>query len=148
MENRPKGAIGVYVINKQNQLLLLLRTSTHGKGTWAPTGGHIEYGERFFDAARRESLEESGIDVTKIEVMGVTSNVYDKEKKHYITVHVKALKYKGKEKVMEPEKASEIKWVDLDKLHKNMFPSNISFFALNPLCLCDSGKNWKKCHGK
>lgn len=145
---RPKGAVGVYILNKQKQLLLLLRNSEHQGGKWCPPGGHIEYGEDFKETAIREAKEESGILVKKIEIMGVTSDVYPAEKRHYITVHVKAVDWVGKERIAEPEKCFQMRWFNLNKLPKNLFPANKHFLSQNPLCLCGSGKKFRECHGK
>jgi 8-oxo-dGTP diphosphatase len=145
---RPKGAVGIYILNKWKQLLLLLRNSEHQGGKWCPPGGHIEYGEDFQEAAAMETKEESGIKVKKIEILGVTSDVYPEEKRHYITVHTKAVDYSGKERIVEPEKFLAIKWFDLNKLPRNLFPANRHFLSQNPLCLCGSGERFKKCCGK
>jgi 8-oxo-dGTP diphosphatase len=146
-ELRPKGAIGIYIV-EGDKILLYLRNSAHAGGTWCPPGGHIEYGETFLEAARRETKEEAGIDVEDIEVMGVTSDVYDNEKRHYITVHTKPIKYKGTPSLMEPDKFDDMKWFDLSELPENLFPGNKHFLSLNPNCLCGSGKKYNDCHGK
>lgn len=145
---RPKGAIGTYILNEKKQLLLLLRNSEHQGGRWCPPGGHIEYGEDFKDAAIRETKEESGINVKEIEILGVTSDVYPEENRHYITVHVKAVEYFGKEMIAEPEKCFEMRWFDLNNLPKNLFPANKHFLSQNHLCLCGSGKKFNECHGR
>ncbi|OGZ01443.1 MAG: hypothetical protein A2946_01060 [Candidatus Liptonbacteria bacterium RIFCSPLOWO2_01_FULL_53_13] len=147
-ELRPKGAIGVYLINQKGELLLLLRTSPHGNGTWSPPGGHMEYGETFSDTAKRETKEESGVEVGDIEIMGVTSDVYPEEEKHYVTVHVKALTYSGEPRIAEPNKCKEMKWFNLGNLPENLFPANKHFFAQNPDCPCESGRKYKTCHGR
>lgn len=144
---RPKGAIGIY-ITRDDEILLFLRNSVHAGGTWAPPGGHIEYGESFLEAARRETKEESGVDVRDIEIIGITSDVYLNEGRHYITAHTKPTLYEGTPKIMEPEKFDDMKWFNLSKLPDNLFPSNKHFFSLNPDCLCGSGKKFKKCHGQ
>ena len=56
--------VGLYILNKNEQLLLGLRKSSHGCGTWCPPGGHLEYGESFEQAASRETLEETGLNVS------------------------------------------------------------------------------------
>ena len=145
---RPKAAVSVYILNKEKELLLLLRSSKHGLGTWCPPGGHIEYGESFAKASAREAFEESGIKVLKTVLWGVTNDVYRKGKKHFVTAHLKAVAYKGNPSIKEPDKASAIKWFPLNALPKNLLLSNIHFFADNPLCLCGSGKKHDKCCGK
>ena len=37
--------VGLYLFNDKHQLLLGLRKSSHGNGTWCPPGGHMEFGE-------------------------------------------------------------------------------------------------------
>jgi len=145
---RPRGAVGVYVLNKKNQLLLLLRNSSHQGGMWCAPGGHIEYGESFEDTAIREAKEECGINVKKIAFLNATSDVYDSEKKHYIGIHLKAVAYTGIPKLTEPDNFFEIKWFDLNNLPTNLLPGNKHFFEQNPMCLCGSGKKHTSCHGK
>lgn len=50
---RPLIGLGVLIFNHQGQLLLGQRRSTLGEGTWAPPGGHLEYGESLEDCAPR-----------------------------------------------------------------------------------------------
>lgn len=144
---RPKGAIGIYILNSDYELLLFLRKSKHANGTWCPPGGHIEYGESFLEAAKRETLEESGIEVQDIELLGVTSDVYLDEKRHYITVHTKPVHLSGEPRIMEPEKFEDMRWFKLNSLPENLFPANKHFFGSNPHCLCGSKKNFINCHG-
>jgi 8-oxo-dGTP diphosphatase len=143
---RPKGAIGVYIV-ENGKILLFLRKSKHANGTWCPPGGHIEYGESFLQSAQRETKEEAGIEIKDIEILGVTSDVYEAENKHYITVHTKPTSFSGQPALMEPEKFSEMKWFDLSQLPENLFPANKNFLAQNPPCLCGSGRNFNECHG-
>lgn len=145
-ELRPKGAIGVYIV-RDGKICLFLRNSKHAGGTWCPPGGHIEYGESFFDAGSREAKEESGIDVKDLEILGVTNDVYENEKKHYVTVHTKPVSYDGEPALMEPDKFDEMRWFDLSALPENLFPANKRFLAQNPDCLCGSGKKYMSCHG-
>ncbi|MCX6798300.1 MAG: NUDIX domain-containing protein [Candidatus Falkowbacteria bacterium] len=147
-ELRPRGGVGVYIINERQELLLLLRNSVHAAGFWCPPGGHIEYGESFLQAAVKETKEESDINVSVVETIGVTGDVYPAEQKHYITVHLKAVKYDGEAKLMEPNKFSALKWWPLQELPANIFPAVKSFLEGNPPCLCGSEKKYKFCHGR
>lgn len=148
IELRPRGGVGVYIINSDNEVLLTLRNASHASGSWCPPGGHIEYGESFLQTAARETKEEVDMDIDGIEVMGVTGDVYPLEKKHYITIHLKALKYSGAPKIMEPDKCASLKWFPLDALPDNLFPAVKNFLDTNPPCLCGSGKKYRDCHGK
>lgn len=146
-ELRPRGAVGVYIL-EGDKILLLLRKSSHGNGTWCPPGGHIEYGESIFTAAQREAKEEVGADIGDFEILGVTSDVYNDEKKHYLTVHVKVTNYSNNVSLLEPDKFHEMRWFSLNNLPENMFLVNKNLFVQNPLCLCGSGNRHNECHGK
>ena len=50
-----------WVTDPARTRLLLVRHRAHG---WSCPGGHVEPGERLADAARRELLEETGIDAS------------------------------------------------------------------------------------
>jgi ADP-ribose pyrophosphatase YjhB (NUDIX family) len=55
------------------RVILVKRARNPFKGSWVLPGGFIEYGETVEDAAIREMLEETGIQVELIEVLGVYS---------------------------------------------------------------------------
>lgn len=145
---RPKVGVGVYLINDNNEVLLSLRSSVHVSGFWCAPGGHMEYGETFLEAGARETKEEVDIDVSEVDVVGVTSDVYPEENKHYITVHMRATKYSGTARLMELNKFTDMKWFSLSKLPENIFPATKLFLEENHLCLCNSGLKYKQCCGK
>jgi 8-oxo-dGTP diphosphatase len=52
--------VAVYILNSRNQILLL----KHKKlDVWLPPGGHVETNELIHEAAFREVIEESGVDI-------------------------------------------------------------------------------------
>lgn len=55
----------VYLHNAAGELLLLQRRKSPNEGLWSPIGGKLEMGtgESPFEAARRETLEETGLEV-------------------------------------------------------------------------------------
>jgi len=57
--------------NGDTSLLLLRRAVEPGIGAWDLPAGYLEPGESFEQAAVRETLEESGIEVRLIELAGV-----------------------------------------------------------------------------
>lgn len=123
MENIIKIGVGLYIFNEQNQLLLGLRKSAHGNGTWCPPGGHLEFGESFEEAACREAKEETGLMVSEadVSVYGVTNDFFEETGKHYVTIHLLTHNFEGVPKVCESEKCVEWHWFKLDNLPKNLF---------------------------
>ncbi len=103
--------------NKKGEVLLGLRKSSHGNGEWAFPGGHIEFGETIFAAAKREALEEVGLEIdgmTLISAIDVLRYVAT-EGKHYISLCI-AASATGEPKNLEPEKCVEWRWCDMDNL--------------------------------
>ncbi|OGG40852.1 DNA mismatch repair protein MutT [Candidatus Kaiserbacteria bacterium GWA2_50_9] len=117
---RPRVGVGV-IIKKDGKVLLGKRKGSHGEGSWAFPGGHLEFGETFEDCARRETLEETGIEITNIRPATFTNDIFKEEQKHYLTAYVTAEYSVGEVKAMEPEKCEEWKWFEWDKLPKPFF---------------------------
>lgn len=129
MENIVRVGVGVYLFNARHQVLLGLRKSAHGNGTWCPPGGHLEFGESNEQAAIREVMEETNISVKPedVSLQGVTNDFYKESNKHYITLHFFCKKFSGDPQLMEPDKCEKWQWFDLDNLPKNLFLSNQNF---------------------
>ncbi|MCA9486673.1 NUDIX domain-containing protein [Candidatus Woesearchaeota archaeon] len=128
-EQRPKVGIGVY-IRKNGACLFMLRKGSHDEGKWSPPGGHLEYKESFEDCAKRETLEETNISIKNVSLLAVTNDVFEKEGKHYVTVHLVADYESGEAKIMEPEKISALRWVHWEDLPKPLMLSNENFLKL------------------
>jgi 8-oxo-dGTP diphosphatase len=59
---RNRYAARVLVLDAENHLLMFRFTPDDRPPLWATAGGELEQGESFVDGARRELLEETGID--------------------------------------------------------------------------------------
>jgi 8-oxo-dGTP diphosphatase len=118
--DRPLVGVGVIII-KNKKVLLLKRLHSHGDGTWAFIGGHLEFNESLEDCAKREVFEEIGVKIKNIKPVAFTNDFFSKENKHYVTLFLTAEIESGVEKNMEIEKASEIKWFSWDKLPTPLF---------------------------
>ncbi|MDB5168957.1 MAG: 8-oxo-dGTP diphosphatase [Candidatus Saccharibacteria bacterium] len=118
--------VGVLVF-KQGQLLLCQRTGSHGANSWAPPGGHIEFGEEFTEAAAREAREETGLEITNMRLVGVTNDFFEPEKKHYITVWIASDWLGGEPRIMEPDKCLSMHWETFDNLPTELFTSFKNF---------------------
>lgn len=58
---------------REGQAVLLLRAIEPRKDTWAIPGGFVEMGETTEEAARRETAEETGLEVALASLLGVYS---------------------------------------------------------------------------
>ncbi len=118
-QQRPKVGVGVMIL-KDGKVLLQKRQGSHGAGEFAFPGGHLEYMESFEQCAKRETMEEVGIEIENIRFQFL-SNVKKYAPKHYVHVGLIADWKSGEAKTLEPEKVTEVGWYDLDHLPEPIF---------------------------
>lgn len=119
-ERRPMVGVGVLIL-KDGKILLGKRKGKYGEGMWCPPSGHLEFREDIFDCARRETLEEAGIQVTNLRIGPFTNDNNLPYEKHYITLFVIADYKTGDPRVMEPDKCEEWDWFEWSDLPRPLF---------------------------
>lgn len=119
----PKVGIGVMIQNKRGQVLLGLRKGSHGAGEWSFPGGHLDFGETIFECARRETQEETGLDINEFKLISVADErrYIKSDGKHYLNIGIKGIYKAGKPEVKELDKCLEWKWFSLDDLPDKLF---------------------------
>lgn len=119
----PRVGIGVMIRNKKGQVLMGLRKGSHGSGEWSFPGGHMEFGERIFETAKREVKEETGLDIEEFKLISVADEMrYIKtDGKHYLNIGVEGEYQSGEPNLEEPDKWETWKWFDLNDLPNNLF---------------------------
>ena len=114
----------IYLIikNKEGKILLQRRQGTRlWPGFLALPAGHVDEGENVYDAAIREAREELSITITKQDIIdSFVVNRRNKSLAPYFDVYFEISSYEGKIKINEPEKCSELKWVDINSLPNDM----------------------------
>ena len=118
-EQRPRVGIGVLVF-KEGKVLLGKRKNSHGTGEYAGTGGHVEYMESFEECAKRETLEEAGIEIENIRFLCLV-NVKEYAPKHYVDIGLIADWKSGEPKAMEPEKLESWNWYEIKDVPGPLF---------------------------
>ena len=120
-QNQVRVGVGCWIFNPAGQILLGHRKSKHGANTWAPPGGHLEFGETPQQCASRELCEETGIIIPEnmIYIISFTNDVF--QDKHYITIHCRTDNIVATPIIMEPDKCDQWKWFDLNKLPIPLF---------------------------
>lgn len=119
METRyPKVGVGV-MIWKDGKVLMGKRKSAHGEGEYAWPGGHLEYNETIEECAKRETMEETGMEIKNVRFLRVVNGrVYGK---HYVDVGMIADWKSGEPQLREPEKCESWDWYDPKKLPEPLF---------------------------
>ena len=120
MNQRPYIGIGVIII-RNGKILLGKRRNAHGAGSWCCPGGHLEYGESFETCARREVMEETGLEIMNIRKGTFTNDRFEKEDRHYVTLFMLADCPEGTPAVREPEKCERWDWFSKTALPRPLF---------------------------
>ena len=71
----PRLVVTTIPINDTGDVILLRRGIEPGRGWWAQPGGFLEVDETVTEAAMRETLEETGLDVEPGEIIGLYSRL-------------------------------------------------------------------------
>lgn len=120
MTSRPSVGVGVFIW-KDGKFLMGRRIGKHGQDTWSIPGGYLEYGETFEEAAARECLEETGMQITNIRFMTATNNLFPGEKKHTITIFLRADWQSGEPQITEPDKYIDLGWFTRSNMPQPLF---------------------------
>ena len=120
--------VGVLILNDANEVLLTLRKRLPEAGCWSIVGGKVEFMERLPDAAKRETVEETGLEVTLERLLGVTDHLLPNENDHWVAPVYLARTASGTLRNAEPDKTEAVRFCPLDTL-----PENLTLTAKNAL---------------
>lgn len=109
------------IIHRQDEVLLIRRSSSHGSGTWSTPGGHLDPGESLEECAVREALEETGVEVANVRFRAVTNDVFEDEGKHYVTVWMEGDYRSGEASVAADYELTEVGWFPWSALPSPLF---------------------------
>lgn len=114
--------VGVGVLVKMagsNKIFCGIRKNSHGAGSLALPGGHLEMYETWEQCAMREIREEMGISITNVQFVHVTNDIMLSESKHYVTIFIKSCSDEQPRNV-EPHKCqgwNTYSWQELKEIH-------------------------------
>ena len=126
IKDRPKVGVGILVVS-EGRVLFGKRMGAHGAGNWSFAGGHLEFGETVEECARRELLEETGLEATSLILGPWTNNVIDGNK-HYVTIFVFVNSFKGEVILKEPDRCEGWHWFKWEEIPMPLFPPVAQLF--------------------
>ena len=116
--------IGIIILNKYNDVLLLLRHSDaeiadsdmHLEGLWTLPSGKVKYGETFEIAATRKVYEETNLKINNPIVVSLSNDI--NEYSHYATIGLVTNNYSGEVNISD--EFVDCKWCNINDLPNNI----------------------------
>lgn len=119
-----KKLLTLVFVERAGEILLGMKKRGFGAGRWNGFGGKVQEGETIEVAARRETREECGLEITAMEEMGVHEFEFAHERGRILEVHV----FRAKAWEGEPQETEEMKpqWFPLAEIpYAEMWPDDI-----------------------
>ena len=115
-------AVHTFLLRSDSVFLLRRRNTGFADGKYGLVGGHVEGGEPITQAAIRECREEVGIEIDAgdLTVIGVTH--YNSPAGEGIDFFLRATRWRGEPRNVEPDFCDDLCWWRLDALPENTIP--------------------------
>jgi 8-oxo-dGTP diphosphatase len=113
----PLVGVGCVVLRGREVLLVQSR-----RGSWSTPGGHLELWEDPVECARRETAEETGVQVRDVRFLAVTNDVMADRGRHYLTVWLRAEAEGGDIGVGDRGEIAAAGWFDVEALPRPLQP--------------------------
>ena len=130
MKNKIGVGVGIMIL-RDGKVLLGQRhldkekasSELQGQGQWTMPGGKLDFGESFIDGAKRETKEETGLDLNNIKVICINNDIISEA--HYVTIGLLCTEFDGKPQVLEPDTITVWEWFELDDLPSPMYEASV-----------------------
>lgn len=126
------------ILQRGSKVLMVRRKKDPFKGQLALPGGFVNEGETVEDAMKRETMEETSLEVEPIDILGVYSDPERDPRKHIMSVVFVGIIVGGSDRAGDD--AESIEWVDLADIGRQQIAFD------HATILCDY-KMWKASGG-
>ena len=113
----PEPTVGGIIVNDEGKIFMMLSPKWGNGKQWTQAGGHIELGEDWETALKREIKEETNLDIEVIKLLNIQQAIYSKDfwkKKHFIFIDF-VMKAENTNVELDEREAIEYKWVEPEK---------------------------------
>jgi len=114
---RPRIGVGAVILNRRQEILLVLRNRDPEKNTWSIPGGKVELYEALENTVVREIQEEVNLHVRVRELLCMAETIRPEQEEHWVSAIYLTDVLAGEARNMEEGGAiSAIGWFSLDQL--------------------------------
>ena len=125
---KQKIGVPIVVVNERSEVLMGKRKGVYGDGHYGMPGGRIELAESIEQTAIRELREETGLELTGCEYIGVVREL--QADYNFIHFGVAAKGYRGEVTNVEPDKCEGWEWHPLGNLPSNIMRSHAAVIEM------------------
>ncbi|WP_078382755.1 NUDIX hydrolase [Sutcliffiella halmapala] len=117
----------VLLYNEETNQILMVLNKGEGEDPsyFTLPGGAVEQGETLEEAARRETKEETGLNVVVNGIVGITEAFFRKRGHHAVFFIFLGKMVSGEVKISLPEEIEEVVWMDASVAREHIGISNI-----------------------
>jgi ADP-ribose pyrophosphatase YjhB (NUDIX family) len=126
------------ILERDSKILMVRRKAEPFKGGIALPGGFVNEGETVEEAAKREAMEETSLDIEPIDILGVYSDPERDPRGHSLSVVFIGIIVTGSENAGDD--AEGIEWVDLSRIDRKKV-------AFDHIRMLDDYRAWKASGG-
>lgn len=127
-------SVSVATFIERNGKLLLVRQKPEKGGKWGPPAGHLELNESIIDAAKRETLEETGFEIKLLNLVGIYSLGDVQRRRITFVFRVEIIGGKG---VPTGKETAELKWFTKEGVERLIVEDGLYKPEYNQKCLPD-----------
>ncbi len=109
--------VGAFIFNNEGRIFITKRGrgAQNELGKWQIPGGAVEFNETCEDAAKRETLEETGMEIEVIELLHVSNHIWPDQGHHWVTPSYICRHLKGEPQILETDKCEAIGWFTFEE---------------------------------
>ena len=103
--------VAPFIVDDKGKILYFKNVKWRGL---VPPGGHVEYGETLIEALKRETKEETGLDIEPVRLISIGEMIEPKEfyePRHFIYIHYLCKIKSGKIK-LDNRELIDYEWLD------------------------------------
>lgn len=136
MTNKPNEHLSAAVLIEKEGNILLVKQAEREDVKWGPPAGHLEPGESVTEAAKRETREETGLEIELIDMVGIYTYLKSEQLK---TGYVFRGQIVGGTFGPIAEDIAELRWFSREELKKLMTDGVAQLYKpeYNLRCLAD-----------
>jgi len=138
VNNKPRIRVAVLIRTGDN--VLLVKHCKYGASYWLLPGGGLEFGETIEECARRELLEETGLEVTMGDLLFVSESIPPDLHRHVVNLYYEGEVRGGELTLGDDDVLAGVEYVPIDTLPTLDLRPPVTREILDYLCHPDNSR--------